>query len=93
MKLKSVRQGYQNKVKSHKRHAKRRAFERYGIQITGTDISKIRRIIRTGKADSIKKCSNSRSVYLVLYRDIQWKVVYSRTMKTIITILPLGRGE
>ncbi len=65
-------------------HAKKRAAQRYGISLNRQLHKLICKEIRNGKAEIIYKSTNTRSVYRV--NGII--VVYSKTTKRIITVLP-----
>lgn len=77
-----------SKKKSQKKHAKRRAFERYGIVLNEDELKQIASYIRKGKADLIRKRSNRVSVYMVRWKDKSYPVVYDRLRRTIVTFLP-----
>jgi hypothetical protein len=65
-------------------HAKARASERYEVRLNRDKYYSLIHKIRANEAVSIKRVSNSRSVYLV----DGFVVVYSKSRKKIITFLP-----
>lgn len=78
-----------SKKKSNKIHARRRALERYGVNLGGKSLSQIIHDIRTGKAKFIKRFSNTRTKWLVdLPDNNKAMVIYCKTTGTLITVLP-----
>ena len=65
-------------------HAKKRANQRYGINLNSQLHSLICKEIRNGKAEILCRSTNTRTIYKV--NEII--VVYSKTKKKIITVLP-----
>lgn len=74
-------------------HAKKRVFERYGIELTNTDLDKMVKTIQSGDAEFIEGKTNTRVVHIVKYKKTEFRVLYSGTMKRIVTFLPLEEGE
>lgn len=71
-------------------HAKKRAAERYGINLDKTTRRAIKEQISQGKSKFIEKQSNRISVHEVEIKGQQIKVVYDKNRKNIVTILPSG---
>jgi hypothetical protein len=70
------------------RHAGKRALCRYGISLNNKDFSQLVELIQTGKSQCIHVSSNTRTIHLVTYNNINYKVVYDKVRKAIITCLP-----
>ena len=68
-------------------HAKQRAFERYGINLTDADIRKIVNDIVNGAACLVKKLSDRETIYLIKFEDTAMKALY-HTNGAIKTFLP-----
>ena len=71
-------------------HAKARAKERYGIDLTDQDIKNIVKMIRVGKTKCVHKTSNKRSIHLVFYRAKEMYAVYDKSWGDIVTFLKPG---
>ena len=69
-------------------HAQDRAKSRYGINLERTQFLELRRQITEGEAEKIKKLSKNRGVYICILNSIRLIVVYSRSKKFFITVLP-----
>lgn len=65
-------------------HAKTRAKQRYGIDITTHDAKTICRMIRDGELKTISYLTNTRN----LYEYNGMNIIYSKSTKRIITFLP-----
>lgn len=68
-------------------HAKQRAFERYSINLTDADISKIVHDIVSGAACLVKKLSDRETIYLIKYQGTAMKALY-HSNGAIKTFLP-----
>lgn len=68
-------------------HAKQRAFERYGINLTDADIRKIIHDIVNGAACLVKKLSDRETIYLIKFEGTAMKALY-HTNGAIKTFLP-----
>lgn len=77
-----------NKKKSLMRHAKKRWFERTGEPLTAESHSQIVAMIQRGESKVYDKQSHRVTVHLVNLSGKEWRVVYDKTRKQIITILP-----
>ena len=70
------------------RHAKNRARQRYGINVGDSMLNRMVNIIQCGDAEVVEKQSNRVSVFLVIYQEETYRVVYDSKTKTIATFLP-----
>ena len=72
-----------------RRHAKRRASERYGIHLNKYLRREIIAIIQAGESVWKRRSSRTRSIHIVEKDGLGWfAVVYSHTLKDIVTVLP-----
>ena len=69
-------------------HSKKRAWERYNLELTNSDLDMLVGQIKEGIAEFIRGYSNTRSVHKVKCQVLELPVLYSRTLKRIVTILP-----
>jgi hypothetical protein len=71
-------------------HAKARAKERFGIDLTNEDLRRIVRDIESGVAIFILPARGSRDVglYDVILRSRLVRIVYDRVTKVVVTVLP-----
>ena len=69
-------------------HSKKRARERYDIELTNNDLDMLVNQIKKGEAEFIRGYSNSRSVHKVKHEDLELPVLYSKSLKKIVTVLP-----
>jgi hypothetical protein len=87
------------KAKSQRKHAKRRAQERYGLWLTDSQINSITQMIRTGQAVPVERQSRRVSIYdLKVARPqdligdnsepVPVRVAFDYTRNEIITFLP-----
>ena len=72
-------------------HAKKRAFERYGLTLNRNDLQDI--VNNIHKAKLLSKTSNRVKVFEVLVKGVSCVVVYDRNRKSIATFLPLDCWE
>jgi len=71
-----------------KSHVKRRAEERYGVQLKDNDLKRIVGMIRKGKVISREKQTLTRDICVVELNGQKFRVIYSHTQKMLITVLP-----
>jgi len=72
-----------SKKQSQEIHARRRAYERYGVFILPGAMDALVKTIQKGRAQFVKRQSNRISIF-----DVDNKrVVYDRKRKTIVTFL------
>lgn len=78
------------KRKCQMRHARNRALERYGIDLSGQDYEEIIKLIQDDKrpAKVLFKESNRLTHFEVRWRGHKLKVVYDKQRKSIATFLP-----
>ncbi len=77
-----------SKKKAQEAHARRRAAERFGVHLTREAEQEILDKIRSGKATFIRKESNRVSLFGVIFTGKETVVVYDRSRKTIVTLMP-----
>jgi hypothetical protein len=83
-----------NKAQSQRRHAKRRAVERYALDLNRKDLARIVADIQHGRARFLGRQSNRVSLFGVslsihgVMREVP--VVYDRERKQVVTLLPLN---
>jgi putative lipase involved disintegration of autophagic bodies len=68
-----------------KRHAKKRAEQRYGLNLNSKDYIKLCELAK--KAIILVKQSLTRSIRKIIYKDIEYFVVYDKSRKQIATFL------
>jgi hypothetical protein len=73
---------------AQRRHAKRRAAERYGLELNRHDMRTLVEQIQHGDAEFIERQSLRVSVWWVTVGGKRCRVVYDRLRKTIVTFLP-----
>lgn len=72
-------------------HSIQKAKKRYGLELTHEDIKRMVKLIQKGQSESLINAgtkTRSRSFHKIFYKDVWLRVVYSKTMKTIVTVLP-----
>jgi hypothetical protein len=74
-------------------HAKRRAEERYGLNLNKEARHEIVSMIQSNQAEFIGKQSNNRSLWRVQYHDQSLNVVYDKARSTMCTVLPREAHE
>lgn len=74
-----------------RKHAKRRALERYGITLNAHQVYEMERMIRQNKSWLISSQYNSRNrkVHELRYNGRIYRVVYDKIRHRIVTFLPL----
>ena len=76
--------------KSYRSHTKKRAKQRYGVTLNNAKIQKIVSMIHQGRVvRDHGRLTNSRSMFDVCLDGQVMRVVYSKTTKTLVTVLPL----
>ncbi len=82
------------KANSLLRHSKRRASERYGLNIGRAGLRVIVDSIRSGNAMFIRRESNRISEWKVEYQGVEMRVIYDKRRSMVVTFLPpRGRCE
>lgn len=69
------------------KHALSRARLRYNLELSESDLARIRTLIHQGMSTSVRRYSNTRSVHDVPFRDQIVRVIYSNATHQIITFL------
>lgn len=77
-----------SKAKAERLHRQRRAVERCGKKFSNETFDRFADDIRCGRATFLRRTSNTRTVWAVQHDGQQIAVVYNRTTKQIITVLP-----
>lgn len=76
------------RVRCMKRHAKVRATQRYDVALSDDDIQNIIKKIQANQGTHLWTQSNSRSIWKVEYEGKEYKLVYDKSRKQVITFLP-----
>lgn len=74
-------------------HAKRRAAERYDLELNKDARREIVQKIQTNQAEFVHKQSNNRSLWKVNFQDKTLNVVYDKQRSTLCTVLPPDARE
>lgn len=84
---------YMTKKEAQRSHAKRRALERYGLQLNRFDIKTIIKMIQTQNAFFIESQSHRLKKYQITYKSTTAIVIYDKLRKEIVTFLPKENNE
>lgn len=76
------------KALAQRLHAKKRASQRFGLALTTADLRQIAESIRRGNSTPIERQSNRVTLHRVEFKGEQYRVVYDRKRKEIVTFLP-----
>lgn len=76
-----------------RRHAKQRAAQRYGIDISDEALNHIRSLIKRGESRMLMRQSNSRVIHRVEVDGVVYVVAYHSERHEILTFLPPGRSQ
>jgi len=68
-------------------HAKKRAFERYGLELNSQQYKEMCNILSSGKGKFILRQSNRRSIVSFNYNNKNYYVAYDKNRKQIATFL------
>lgn len=71
-------------------HARRRARERYGLNLSNKDITQIVRSIRSGGSISTTKQTNTRTLHVIIYDGQEMRVIYDNKRHNVCTFLPVS---
>jgi primosomal protein N'' len=77
-----------SKTKSIYQHAKRRAEERYGINLSRDLYRQVSKMIQSGQSEFVEKQTLTRTVHYVELNGHRCKVVYSKKYRGVTTFLP-----
>jgi hypothetical protein len=69
-------------------HARRRARERYGVDVPAALRDTLLAMIRKGQCTLVEKQSNRVSVFDIKHDGATYRVVYDRNTKELATFLP-----
>lgn len=79
---------YKTKAQSQEKHAKQRAFERYGLNLSTSDLNGIKNQIQCGNAQHIEAQSNRVSVFTLNMAGTDVPIVYDTQRHTVVSFLP-----
>lgn len=84
-----------SKARAQRIHAKRRAYQRYGLVLNKWDLRELVTAIQSNKATHVEKRSNRVSEWDVQFHGETVRVVYDNMRKTIVTFLemPIRRAD
>jgi len=82
-----------NKRKNELDHAKRRAYERFGLILNHASMKEIVRMIKEGKSTAVKKESNRVVLHILEYQGKKIKVAYDKNRGCLITVLRANGDE
>ena len=77
-----------SKAQNLRRHAKRRAFQRYGISLNHVALRLIKKSIETHDADFIKRLSGRVTEWEVVIESKRVRFLYDSVHHEVITCLP-----
>jgi hypothetical protein len=82
-------------VHSHvrRRHVKDRALQRFGLEVGRHVRQTLIHRVQTGDVKYACKLTNSRTVVVVEYADVEMSFLYSSATKDIVTFLPPDAPE
>jgi hypothetical protein len=75
-------------ARSQRRHAIKRANERFGLIFYKEDLNKLVKIIQTEDGITGKRIDSRLTLFYIVYRDVSMHVVYDRVNKSIATVMP-----
>ncbi len=79
-----------DKATAQRYHARQRALERYGLDLTDDDLEVLVRRVQAGTDVTLfDKQSHRVTTWIMNVRGITCRVVYDKTRKTIVSFLPL----
>src|SRR5438045_2427999 len=82
-----------DKAKAQRRHARRRALERFGLELNRKHLREIVGAIQAQKAELIRQQSLRVSLYRTWVLDQEVFVIYDRRRKEIVTFLTRAQVE
>ena len=77
-----------NKKAAQKLHAKKRARQRFNVEINKKDYNEIIKGIQSGKFPFVKSLSNRLSVFKITLNNTEANVLYDKSRKTLVTFMP-----
>ena len=69
-------------------HAKKRALQRYGIDVNSKLLHELIKQIQSGKSNYLERKTHRISIHLVHYEGKSFKVAYDKTRQNICSFLP-----
>jgi hypothetical protein len=81
-----------DKQRAQRAHAKRRAAERFDLNLNRHDLAKLVQDIQLGRGVFVERQSHRVSVWNVAIGERRVNVVYDKLRKTIVTFLPKERA-
>jgi hypothetical protein len=75
------------KAQSNCKHTQRRAYERYGLELSRRDIDEIVDKIQSNNGKFIRKDSRTRTLWRICHKTVDMLVVYDKRTKTLVTAL------
>lgn len=82
-----------DKASCQRIHAKRRALQRFAIDLDYAKQDQIIQMIQKGKAKFISRDSIRVSIFAVEFEGKLLKVVYDADRKTLASVLPMAKNE
>lgn len=77
------------KARHNRTHARRRAKQRYNLRLNRYHIRHIVDMIQTGDVILSKGLTNTRTEFTLLYGNLFLRLIYCKSTKTIVTLLPI----
>lgn len=74
-------------------HAQTRALERYNIRLDSADFQEMMRQVRDGEAIKLQRLGGRKSIYICWAQGEPMIVVYNRSKKFFITVLPWADAD
>lgn len=74
--------------KALRKHAKKRAKERYDLDLNSLMFHTLEKQIRDNKSTFIEKASNRETLHIVEIAGVRMPVVYDKIRNSIVTVLP-----
>jgi len=81
------------RIKSYRKHSKRRAIERYNVSLNRAERQQIITLIKTGGTSRQRRLTNSRTLHEVDFKGHKLYPIYSKTTKEIVTFLTEEQAE
>lgn len=75
------------KVQKNRKHARKRADQRYGTYLTNQDFMEITQQIMRKEYDTLEKQTNTRDKISFSYNSKKYSIIWDRTRNSIVTFL------
>ena len=82
-----------DKAECQRIHAKRRALQRFAINLDSHKQDEIVKLIQEGKATFLRRDSTRVSIFAIRFESKLLKVVYDSQRKTLASVLPMTEEE